>query len=114
MRWKIFYVDGSTFSHIDGKPEDAPGGAVVAVAQEDDVVGVMIHHGSDFYVFDKQYGGWYGLDVFGLTQYLMRSGLKIIKLAEVMNTKAYRALVKSLQDDPDLPMKSARYPWERP
>ena len=112
MRWMVFYICGGTFSNEDGEPEDAPGGGVAMVAQEDADVGVALHHGSDYYVFDEQYGGWYGLDVSGFIQYLMRPGKKIVKLAETMTTTKYRALLKAVQDDPCLPNKSARFPWE--
>lgn len=114
MRWRVYYVGGDTFSHLDGEPQDAPGGGVAAVAQEDEEVGVAIHHQSDFYCFGDQFGGWCGMDAFGLTQYLMRPGLKIVKLGEAMTTPAYKDLIKELRRDPDLPAKSARYPWEVP
>lgn len=113
IRWKIYYIDGSTFSNKDGKPEDAPGWGVAAVAQEDDVTGVLIHHQHDFYCFDKQFGGWYGMDIWGVSQYFAKPGKKIIKLGEVMPTNKYRELIASLSGDPDLPNKSARYDWER-
>lgn len=114
LRWRICYVDESSFSNAEGEPQDAPGGGVAAIAQEDDVVGIAIHHQEDFYAFDEQWGGWYGLDYFGLAQYLMRPGLKIVKMGDNMTTDAYLALIRRLQDDPGLPARSARYPWERP
>ena len=113
MRWKIFYVDGSTFSNKDGNPEDARGWGVAAIVQEDEVVGVQVHHQRDFYCFAPEFGGWYALDYFGFAQYLARPGFKIVKLGEVMPTKEYSKLVGSLHKDPDLPTKSARYEWER-
>lgn len=113
LRWKIYYVDGSTFSNQDGSPEDAPGWGVVAVIQEDDVTGVQVHHQHDFYCFAFEFGGWYALDYFGFAQYASRPGLKIVKLGDVMPTHKYRELMASLHDDPDLPVKSARYDWER-
>lgn len=113
MRWKIFYVDGSTFSNQDGAPEDALGSGVVAIAQEDELVGVQIHSGSDFYCFAEEFDGWYGLDYFGLAQYLIRPGMKIVKLGEVMSTQKYRELIMAIQKDSQLPNKSSRYPWER-
>jgi len=112
FRWRIYYVDDSSFGNGDGEPQDAPGGGVVAVVQEDSRVGVTVHHQNDFYVFAEEFGGWYGVDVFGLTQYLMRPGFKIVKLGEVMTTKKYLALIHTIKQDPDLPTKSARYPWE--
>ena len=114
MKWRIYYIDGTTFSNDDGAPQEAPGARVAAVVQEDGTVGVQIHRGCSFYVCDEQYGGWYGLDHFGFAQYLERPGYKVIKLGEAMTTDGYRALLKQLQDDPDLPAKSARYEWEEP
>jgi len=112
VRWKVFYVNGFSFSHVDGEPQDAPGGGVTAVVQEDETVGLLIHRGTDFYVFDEYYGGWVGMDVFGLTQYLMRPGMKIVKVAEAMSTAAYKQMMADIRADPHLPEKSARYPWE--
>jgi hypothetical protein len=114
LRWNIEYIDGSEFSNLDGRPEDAPGGGVESIAQEDTngEVGTIIHNGSDFYVFDKQYGGWYGMDIFGFVQYLIRPGLKIIKLAETTTIENFLALRKRIKENPNLPDKSANYPWE--
>jgi len=113
MRWKIFYADGSTFGSNEGAPVDAPGGGIIAIAQEDDVVGIEISSGNDFYVFDESIGGWGEMDVFGLTQYILRPGYKIIKLGQLISTKDYRALMVKIRSDPELPDKSAWYPEER-
>ncbi len=112
MKWKVLYIDGTEFSNEDGLPADAPGGGVLAVAQEDANVGIAIHQQNDFYVFDEQYGGWYGLDHFGFAQYLIRPGIKIVKLGESMTTDKYKTMLRGFRDDPDFPHKSARYPWE--
>jgi hypothetical protein len=113
LRWKVYYIDGTTFSNLDGRPEDAPGWGVAAIAQEDDVVGVQIHQQRDFYCFAPEFGGWYAVDYFGFAQYLARPGYKIVKLGEVMPTHKYRELLTSIRGDPDLPTKSTRYEWER-
>jgi hypothetical protein len=114
MRWKIFYVDGGTFSSQDGEPQDAPGWGVAAIAQEDEVVNIQIHQGNDFYCFDEKFAGWYGLDYFGFAQYVSEPGHKIIKLGDVMPTHKYRELLTTIRDDPDLPNKYTRHSWERP
>ncbi|NOR90828.1 MAG: hypothetical protein GQ524_11320 [Anaerolineales bacterium] len=113
MRWKMFYVDGTTFSNKDGKPEDAPGWGVAAVVQEDETVGVIPFSMKDFYCFAKEFGGWMGLDHYGLCQYLARPGMKIIKVGDNMPTHKYLELIAGLREDPDLPSKSARYDFER-
>jgi hypothetical protein len=113
MKWKVFYIDGSSFSNMDGVPQDAPGWGVLAVAQEDETVGVLVHQGNNYYVFDEQYDGWYGLDDNGFAQYVARSGLKIVKLGESMSTERYKTMIKEIRENPNLPAKSARYEWER-
>ncbi len=112
MKWKVFYINGETFSNQNGNPEDAPGGGVLAVVQEDDSVGVLVHQMNDFYVFDEQYGGWYGLDYIGFTQYVIRPGFKIVKVGEAMDTERYKRMIADIRKDPNLPNKSANYPWE--
>ncbi len=112
MKWKIFYINGDTFSNENGNPEDAPGGGVLAVVQEDESVGVLVHQGNTFYVFDNHYGGWYGLDRIGFVQYILRPGYKIIKVGESMSTSRYKEMIADIRKDPNLPNKSARYHWE--
>ncbi len=112
MRWCVYYVDGSAFSNVNGEPVNAPGGGVLAVVQEDSTVGVLVHHQNDFYCFDEQFGGWTGMDVYGLTQYLMKPGFKVIKIGEAMSLARYKEMIACIKKDPNLPHKSARYPWE--
>lgn len=113
MRWRVCYTDGSDFTHLDGEPADAPGSNVAAVAQEDAAIGLAVHHGKDFYVFDAAFGGWVEMDYFGLAQHLATPGCKVVKLGGLMPTADYRALLTALRHDPRLPKKSARYRWER-
>lgn len=116
MRWKILYRNGDSFTDRDGPPEAAPGGGIVAIAQEDDRVGLLIHEGHvGIYVWDEElYGGWYNLDWFGFVQYLLRPGKKVIKLGEVIPTGEYLEILDAFRKDPGFPSKSARYEWERP
>ena len=107
------YSDGSVFTNADGAPEDAPGAGVVAIGQEDDTVGSVVHYGMDFYAFAEQYSGWYGLDAFGFAQHIARPGRKIVKLGESMSTEGYKRVLAEMRDGGHLPAKSARYPWER-
>ena len=113
MKWKVFYISGETFSNENGNPQDAPGGGVLAVVQEDESVGVLVHKGDAYYVFDEHYGGWYGLDHIGFVQYIMRPGLKIVKVGESMTTAKYINMIADVRNDPNLPDKSAHYPWEK-
>jgi len=113
MRWVIEYRGGGSFSNVDGSPEAAPGAGVIGIGQEDGSVGFLVHQGENFYCFDEQYGGWCGMDVFGLAQYLSEPGFKVVKLGTAMPTADFRAVLQRLRSDPRLPKKSAHYPWER-
>ena len=114
MRWTIVYSDGQQFTHADGAPEDAPGTGVLGIGQEEATVGVLAHSGEHFYVWDEeQYGGWYGLDYYGLAQYIARPGKKIIKMGESISTERFIDFLAALRENPLMPQKSARYPWER-
>ena len=112
MKWVIYYTDGDTYSNEDGEPADAPGGGVAAIAQEDSVVGLLVFHGEDYYAFSECFGGWCGIDALGFVQYIERPGVKVIKLGENMDLGKYRTLFSRITIDPDLPKKSAFYPWE--
>jgi len=112
MVWCVYYVDGKRFSSLDGQPQEAPGGGVLAVVQDDAEVGVLVHQQNDFYCYGEEFGGWAGMDVFGLAQYLMKPGFKVVKLGEVMSTDKYKAMLAEIRKNPMLPSKSARYPWE--
>ena len=108
--WCIFYNDRSVFTSLDGSPADAPGGGVVAIASEDPQVGCLIHHGTDFYIYDEAQGGWVGMDQWGLCQHLIDPGQKVIKLGRHMPTAEYMSFVNRIREFGL--QKSARYPWE--
>jgi len=53
-RWKIWYLDGSTFSSEDGKPEAAPDGIEVIAERRDGRT--LLHTGGEHYRWDGN--GW--------------------------------------------------------
>jgi len=73
-KWRIFYSDGSTFSHDEGAPEDAPAFGIVCIVQPDPDRGRNIMHGWDWYYFNDGEGRapmWWGCDVHGLHDRLL-------------------------------------------
>jgi len=114
MRWRIVYTDGATFSDEDGAPAAAPGGGVLAIAQQHSEVGALIHHGCDFYVWDRlQLGGWAGMDTFGFADYIIRAEHPVVvKLGRAMDTKLYCTMLDEIRKN-GLD-KSARFTWEPP
>jgi len=112
VQWKIFYSDG-TYSSDDGPPELAPKRDVQTIAVADEVVGRRIERGNDYYIYDTGRGGWRGVDQFGMYDYLIRPGFKIILFGRTLSDDDYREVWKRASKDPDLPAKSAFLPDER-
>lgn len=100
--WRIYYDDGSTFSHTDGHPEQAPtDGFAVAVGV--DAAGARYQMmGWDFYRFDTKTGQWWGHNIHGILSRL-RSNLEVRALKEgrTMDTEAYQRLCNTARHDPD-------------
>lgn len=81
VQWVIWYADGSSFSNIDGKPEDAPRAEVICIAAYSGDHGRMIWHATDYYIWETQWGGeWISVDREGLSDYLDRPGSHKIRL----------------------------------
>lgn len=112
MEWKIFY-SASTYSDEDGPPELAPKRDVQTIAVANDVAGVRIERGTDFYIWVPERGGWRGVEQFGLYDYLIDPGFKIVLFGRVLSENDYGAVWKLAAHDPDLPAKSAFLPDER-
>lgn len=112
MQWKIYYSDG-TYSSEDGPPELAPKRDVQTIAVADDTVGRRIERGNDYYIYDKSRGTWRGVDQFGLFDYLILPGSKIVLFGRTLSDDDYRAVWKRAAHDLDLPAKSAFHPDER-
>ena len=99
--WKIYYGDGTTFSSIDGEPQEAPCGNVMRVAYYDEDNRRRQCHGTDYYIYTDGY--WYGADIVGLVQYLAEPGFKIVKLGRMVKDSIYRKIASFA--DNDLPVE---------
>jgi hypothetical protein len=67
--WKVFYGDGSTCDEC----ERPPARGVQVIVQDHPRVGVELVSSADYYV--KEDGHWRGVDIFGLFDYLIESGI---------------------------------------
>lgn len=112
MEWKIFYADGA-YSDEDGLPEDAPKRGVQAIAVADPDIGRRIERSEDHYIWTPENGGWRGVDKFGLFDYLIESGVKIVLFGRTISEDDYRAIWDRVSRDSDLPPRSAISPSER-
>ena len=93
MTWKIYYADGSTFSSEDGRPEDAPGHGVLAIADKNAANTV---HMFDWYYWRTDVEEWWGSNVHGvLYQFCKYPDItRAIKQGELVQTPQYNEVVK--------------------
>lgn len=96
--WRIYYGDGSTFDSSQGSPLHAPALNVQCIVQPDPDVGRHVVSKFAYYWWD---GEWYGGDLFGLHDYLMRPGPKTVKFGRTVSNAEYRAVVRRAAADPD-------------
>lgn len=106
VEWKIFYSDGS-YTNEDGPPELAPKRGVQAIAVRDDLIGRRIERSEDHYIWTPENGGWRGVDEFGLFDYLIEPGFKVVLFGRTLSNDDYRATWDRVANDSDLPPRSA-------
>ena len=83
VHFRIYYSDES---YYEGPPELAPGRDVQAIVQDHRTVGSEILSGSDYFVWSDRGDGyrWWGVDLFGLYDYLVEDGLKIVLFGRML------------------------------
>lgn len=113
MQWVIHYGDGSRYTDEDGAPELAPKRNVQAIAVADERLGRRIERSNDFYVYVPDRGIWRGVEQFGLYDYLVDNGFKIVLFGRTLTDEEYSLAWKRAVSDPYLPPKSAKSPSER-
>ena len=85
MRCKVFYDDGG----IHEGPKPPPTGVQVIVMPNPEG-GIMTATKSDYYVLRED--RWYGVDIFGLFDYLMDSGL--VLFGRTMPGKEFKRILE--------------------
>lgn len=111
MQWRIYTSTGGTFSDADGPPEQAPRLDIQVIAQAADRgIGRQTVTG-DYYWYEA--GRWYGGDLFGFFDYLIRVSPAIVGFGRVLPRPQFEALLNRAVTDPDLPEKVAWDPRER-
>jgi hypothetical protein len=111
MRWQIFYGDGSEYKDCDGPPELAPKRNVQTIAVENGIVGRRLERGDNFYIMTDH--SWRGCDQFGLYDYLIEPGAKIVLFGRSLNDAEYREILDRSARSDYLPVKNAWLPEER-
>lgn len=107
--WIIYYSNGDSFSSDDGSPDEAPSLDIQVISQADESVGrkLLIH--KDYYWYENN--RWYGGELFGLYDYLVRSGRA--KFGRYVTDEVFNESLKQARNDPRLPLKSAIHPTEK-
>jgi len=106
LHWKIFYSD-SSYTDQDGSPENAPKRDVQAIAVEDEVAGRRIERSENHYIWVPDRGCWRGVDKFGLYDYLIDPGYKVVLFGRTLSEEEYSAAWTRIAKDDYLPAKSA-------
>ena len=106
--FKVWYDNGATYT---GPPEQAPKRGVICIAQKDPDCGRTICRSDDFYIYSIFDGrpGWQGVDQFGLHDYLIEPGYKLVLFGRTIGNNEYKEILRKAIYDPDLPVKS---PWD--
>lgn len=112
MRWVIWYADGSSFTSLDGGPDNAPRWGVLCIAAYSGDHGRVIWHGGDYYAFEE--GEWGPRDLVGLIDYLTRPGAaKIVLVGRHVPPDQFWKIYHRADADPRLPPRSSHSPLER-
>lgn len=117
MKWKIWYADGSTFSDENGSHEEAPGVGVIGIAQPEKWTGTTVVRQFDWYYWNAEDGYWFGADIHGLMDKLVRDRkghIRAIKMGEMIGWDAYEGIIRKAMTDPDMPPKTAKLKLEKP
>lgn len=113
MEWIIYYGDGTKYSDDDGAPEVAPKRNVQAINVADKRVGRRVERSDNFYIYVPDRGTWRGVDQFGLFDYMIEPGYKIVLYGRTLSNVEYGQVLKRATKDPDMPAKSSFAKGER-
>lgn len=120
IEWIVFYADGSSFTNLDGGPERAPRSDALCIAAYSKDHGRMIWHGTDYFIWETQWGEgcgngeWVSVDREGLSDYLDRPGATKIRIrGRHVPPGVFWSLYERANSDPRLPPRSSYDPRER-
>ena len=113
MKCSIYYGNGTIVKDEDCLPENVPKRDVQVVLVESERVGRRVERMSDFYIWTPERGGWRGVDNFGLFDYLIDPGEKIVLFGRTLSTDDFSDIMVKATQDPYLPAKSGKEVGER-
>jgi hypothetical protein len=101
--WRIFYDDGSTFDSDQGEPHDAPTAGFICSVGYDESGDRYIMHGWDHYCWDQETSQWWGMDLCGLFDRLMRNRVYAYKQGRTVTKKLFQETMQRAHVDPEFP-----------
>lgn len=101
--WKIYYEDGSTFDSGQGAPEDAPALGFICAVGYDESNDRYIMHGWDHYCWDHDAEQWWGMDLCGLFDRLIRNRVYAYKQGRTVTKADFQRIMQQAHTDPDFP-----------
>lgn len=101
--WRIYYDDGSTFSSADGTPEEAPALGFICAVGWDESGDRYIMHGWDHYCWDIEAQQWWGMDLPGLFDRLIRNLVFAYKQGRTVTKAEFQRIMRRAHEDPDFP-----------
>ena len=99
MNWKIYYDDGSTFSSADGPPDKAPSLGFICAVGYDESGDRYIMHGWDHYHWDVESQQWWGMDLQGLFDRLIRNKVFAYKMGRTVTKAQWLAIMKRADEE---------------
>lgn len=104
--WKIYYSDDTSITSYDATPYSLKkrNGIQVIVQDTHPEVGWHTVCGDHFYVWDNRGSGfsWWGVDNFGLYDYLLQSGHKYVLFGESIDNTKFREIFNRAKEDMEL------------
>lgn len=126
--WKLYYHDGTTFSDDDGDWLEAPSRGVIGLEYVDHTTG-RARDSNDFYI-NPPWGHPWGADQWGVLDLLIETGVMSesdrlsdlsteqmaaagVKFGRSVSNEAWRAFMRWMDKDEELPPKHSWYVDER-
>lgn len=106
MTFRIYYSDHSVIAAVD---DIVPARDVQVILQHDDKVGWTTLSGSDYYI--RRDERWIGVDIFGLFDFLLESGL--VLFGRTITNREFLEIYQQAKSDKNLMNKNAFLPGER-
>lgn len=97
VAWKIYYSDGSSFSNLEGKPEDAPPTGVICIKQLSAENKYELLALRDFYIWAGK--EWWLADASGFWQYMFKPGKKIVKFGTNVDDFTFERIMAEARED---------------